>query len=365
MKKTALLLAFFITAVSSQAQTQGPIGHWDFNGNANDISGNNMNGTVVGASLTTGYSGTPNTAYKFKGETVPGYTDHINIAYNAITDGPYYSICALVKADSFNSKNCQNSIIFWRGPEFQSNYYTLFISDGASNSCGVYDPAKVGFLSGHRDIDNYIPNSGRGPQGNYVQKDQWYCVVHTYDGSHITTYVDGALYHQMTFSQDPQPGNTPIRIGASLISNIGGDWKAYPFYGTIDDMKLYDRALTANEASAYCTAVKGGGDPQDPPVDPQDPPVVDPEFPAGVKDVNNTQSLNIYPNPANDHIQVSFTDKAVSGSIKLLNSIGQVITTKAITGNDTHIDMSSYASGMYMIKVESTGINTTRRFVKQ
>ncbi|WP_395655413.1 hypothetical protein [Flavobacterium sp.] len=39
--------------VPSNVPTNGLVGYWPFNGNANDVSGNNLNGTVTGASLTT------------------------------------------------------------------------------------------------------------------------------------------------------------------------------------------------------------------------------------------------------------------------------------------------------------------------
>jgi ribulose kinase len=39
--------------VPSNVPTNGLVGYWPFNGNSNDVSGNNLNGTVTGASLTT------------------------------------------------------------------------------------------------------------------------------------------------------------------------------------------------------------------------------------------------------------------------------------------------------------------------
>ena len=47
--------------------TDGLVGWWPFNGNANDESGNGNNGTVNGASLTTDRNGSLNSAYSFNG----------------------------------------------------------------------------------------------------------------------------------------------------------------------------------------------------------------------------------------------------------------------------------------------------------
>src|SRR5207253_7904967 len=57
---------------------------YPFSGNANDQSGNNMNGTVNGAVLTTDRFGAANSAYSFSGNTgttnilVPGFSQMLN-----------------------------------------------------------------------------------------------------------------------------------------------------------------------------------------------------------------------------------------------------------------------------------------------
>jgi len=78
MKKTLLLLnisLFFIGVSAALSQvpnyvpTNGLVGWWPFNGNANDASGNGYNGTVNGATLTTDRFGVANKAYSFNGST--------------------------------------------------------------------------------------------------------------------------------------------------------------------------------------------------------------------------------------------------------------------------------------------------------
>jgi hypothetical protein len=77
MKKTILFLAlgFLLTTqtlfaqVPSYVPTNGLVGYWPFNGNANDESGNGNNGVVNGASLTTDRFGNANSAYSFNGSS--------------------------------------------------------------------------------------------------------------------------------------------------------------------------------------------------------------------------------------------------------------------------------------------------------
>jgi hypothetical protein len=77
--------------VPNNVPTNGLIGYWPFSGNANDSSGNNYNGTVNGATLTTDQNGNVNSAYSFD-----GVNDFISLAsYN------------------FFSGNSTRSISFW------------------------------------------------------------------------------------------------------------------------------------------------------------------------------------------------------------------------------------------------------------
>ena len=53
--------------VPSYVPTDGLVGYWPFNGNANDETGNGNNGTVNGATLIKDRFGNDNSAYEFDG----------------------------------------------------------------------------------------------------------------------------------------------------------------------------------------------------------------------------------------------------------------------------------------------------------
>lgn len=69
MKKLVLLIFLIPVITFSQSTTQGLVGHWKFNGNANDDSGNSSNGIVNGPVLTEDRHGALNKAYLFNGTT--------------------------------------------------------------------------------------------------------------------------------------------------------------------------------------------------------------------------------------------------------------------------------------------------------
>ena len=63
----AIIIIVFSNTLLSQIPTNGLVGYWPFSGNANDSSGNNLNGTVNGAILTEDRFGNPSSAYSFDG----------------------------------------------------------------------------------------------------------------------------------------------------------------------------------------------------------------------------------------------------------------------------------------------------------
>jgi hypothetical protein len=115
MKKKILLLmavatlgftAATMAQVPNYVPTNGLVGYWPFNGNANDESGNGNNGTVNGATLTTDRNGLLNSSYQFSGNqkiTVP----HSNSL--AFLGPAKMSVSYWFKADAYSSSQGQLS----------------------------------------------------------------------------------------------------------------------------------------------------------------------------------------------------------------------------------------------------------------
>lgn len=76
-----------------------------------------------------------------------------------------------------------------------------------------------------------------------VDDGEWHHVVGTYDGDAVKVYVDGVLED----TNSSPSGNLPTGIGPL---RIGADYQAVPagfFLGSIDDVRLFGRALSATE----------------------------------------------------------------------------------------------------------------------
>jgi hypothetical protein len=99
-------------------------------------------------------------------------------------------------------------------------------------------------------------NNGRGrPSGHvYTDKDnqlaapaalavnQWSHVASTWDGTTTRLYVNGSLVASAPLSGTMRTSGNPLRIGGNMVWN---EW----FKGALDEVRVYNRALSAAEVA--------------------------------------------------------------------------------------------------------------------
>lgn len=249
---TARLLFLFtgiglLFCASVEAQlTNGLIGHWNFNGNTNDISGNSLNGTATNVTFTTGKQGVANTAANFNGNS------YILVPYNSVMNLNQFTICALVQVKGYYSGACQTNYILTRGVEKASGHYALFLSDNAFDnaSCTAFDTSKHVFYSHMRNKTNFVSHS-LWQYTPTIVSNTWYCVVSTYDGTYNKIYVDGVLKASVQLPSGPLGTS---QEGMTLGATRFGNYQSFPYWftGNIDDLRLYNRALTQLEVDSFC-----------------------------------------------------------------------------------------------------------------
>ncbi len=88
--------------------------------------------------------------------------------------------------------------------------------------------------------------------------------------------------------------------------------------------------------------------------------VIDPTLPVNVNNASQDNHVSLYPNPANDQLIVSTT---AAETIEITDATGRVVYSGTATGNNTTIDVSSFAPGMYFVNVYSAGAKSTERLV--
>lgn len=216
----ALTTQTLFAQVPSYVPTNGLVGYWPFNGNANDISGNGNNGTNNGATLTTDRNGDANSAYYFTGS---GCNTRIDAQVNtsSIQTGLTISIWILKVGDG-----CLGPRILEFWPEDNPNGQGM---------------AQWGWENGNNSL--YIGSTTSGGcyttvpvNGNNI----WYNIVYTNDGTTGKFYKDGML-----ISSIPSNGNPTLAGNAAFGRMNHGGFDA--FNGKLDDIGVWNRALTQQE----------------------------------------------------------------------------------------------------------------------
>jgi hypothetical protein len=216
--------------VPAYVPTDGLVGWWPFNGNANDESGNGNDGVVNGATLTSDRDGVENAAYNFDGLDDFIAVNSLNSSqYAPVTyslwfwanqlvtvDLPLGNQVSLIGRDLAGTFN-QGDVGFWHHPS-QSITQKLHYYTGASGQ-----------------LFDFSPSLGR-----------WYHLSLVYSSNYIiTAYIDGQLIESYSFDGSGLTANIPFRFGAG--TNFDGVSTRYNWNGYIDDIAIYNRALTEQE----------------------------------------------------------------------------------------------------------------------
>jgi hypothetical protein len=326
MKKMNVTLMLLLLAVISFAQvpsyvpTNGLVGWWPFNGNANDESGNGNNGTVNGATLTADRFGNAGKAYSFD-----GVNDFIEILHNNIFNLP--------DSMSFN---------FWINSNDVNAHQSIInkASAGISNSWiiqlspGINDLKKIWLNCGGLSTITQLSNP------TVSQNNIWYNIIVTYDRQNVKFYINGVLDNMYSLNS-PTPANTQnIKIGG-LTGEI--------FNGEIDDIGIWNRALDSTEVAALynaniCYQL----------VTVTDTLLINTGSITGFNPLSYENTIKIWPNPSNSQITIDAGDlNLMNGySIRIVNALGQQMFQTALTQQQYVVNLATWTGpGLYYVNI--------------
>ena len=212
----------------------GLVLYYPFDGNAKDVSGNGNDGQVNGATLTEDRFCNANRAYRFD-----GIDDSISFDASKVPAGTSSrTISAWIKAESFPAEvipgiGSRATVIGWGADDWQKLSEMQIVNGRLQFHC--YD-------TWGRDLTSDA----------VLELDQWYHLVIAYEaGGAVFLYVNG-----VEDKSGPGSIDTPVavgRIGAYPDPQTHGFDGSY-FHGTIDDVSVYDRVLSAAEVRALYTS---------------------------------------------------------------------------------------------------------------
>ena len=73
----------------------------------------------------------------------------------------------------------------------------------------------------------------------------------------------------------------------------------------------------------------------------------------------------IFPNPANDRINIDIPGVTMGSRLEVVNAQGQILLTRRITGSKTRIDISNLPAGVYIVRLMGDKTARVGKFVKQ
>lgn len=244
---TLSLTTATMAQVPNYVPSNGLVGWWPFNGNANDESVNGLNGTVTNATLTTDRFGNTNSAYSFNGTnsfiSVPDNNslDLTNqYTLSCWINIPDYSVNPSLPDGSGNTDG-QRTIFGKPGNSgWATGYNFTTVPTGLSTSIAS-TAAHMSCCPNEAVISNTSPNLNT-----------WYYLVAVYDGSTLSLYINGSLDNSIQTAFTLDNSAEPLYIGKEF-TNVNNNWYRW-FKGKIDDIGIWNRALAQHEVTALYNA---------------------------------------------------------------------------------------------------------------
>ena len=304
---------FSIEATNSEGTTFGSgsfqtlaapqlIANYTFDNTLNDVNGTNA------------FASQPGMTYG---------TDRLNIANKALFINGTGTTVSLTNLPVGNSSR---TFSFWIKPT-QFNGANRIFSYGSPSETAAY-----GASFDATSVYNFIWEN----DVIYLQSTSlnvWKHIVCTFEQSTNTAslYIDGVLRASNVFSLSTT--NNGILYLGSLFGETGSRYIGY-----VDDLQIYNYALSnAEVTNLYTNNTLSSSD-----------------F------TENNIEVSLYPNPANDILNIEMTSDVKS--IEIYNIQGQ----KVLSSNQKQINVSNLASGIYMIRIQDVdNAIATKKIVKQ
>lgn len=316
-----ILLSNLSAQVPGYVPSDGLVGWWPFNDNANDESGGGLNGIVNNAVSVSDRLGNLNSAYLFNGTDA-----HI------IVDDP--------NNGALDLQGLSFTISAWLTTS-QTALASLVTKQNAAipNESGDYNLDMEGLGRARMAMGYGVGQGDARVSSTSINDAQWHHVVAVYSPVAIELYIDGVLSTEgpSTISAPTSLSNSvqPLLFGMAVPNTT-------PFNGTLDDIGFWNRALTTDEVAGLYT---GSG--------------------VGVAETLPTASeLLVFPNPGNGKFTL---EHSLSGLVfvRVFDVTGRLAYNAMFQANGNRsqqsLDLVGLVKGSYTLQAQSNAGAVTQK----
>jgi hypothetical protein len=316
--RLSLIITFFtsVSVVFSQIPIENLVAYFPLDMSAEDATDNGNHGIIFGnISSTSNRFGEKNKALIFDGET-----SYIDIPSNELLN-----------------ISQEISISVWINP---SSITDQFFTGLVNKWLDTPGPGGIGYYLGINPSGFEVRwNTGSvNTDGGIIPIDTWTNIIVTYNSDHLNIYRNCVLEASVPAVDTIQNTDSPLRLGFQSHILPGGSTGI--FDGIMDEVLIYDRALSVLEVEQICSF-----------------------NPTNEEELNAPRELVVFPNPFNEVINWNDSDLDIK-SIEILNVKGEIILKDA---SITHsfIQTTNLPSGIYVIKMYTeNGIHLSRKVIK-
>lgn len=304
----SLLIIFLGNSFLSKAQApnyvpkNGLLGWYPLNGNANNEQGAMPNAKMVNVTPITGHNNEANGALSFNG---------IN------------SLCTIDSGSSYLTNKTELTMSVWA---YSLGRDTNIVKTPFGAICGIRNNVDANFYILHGSTFSEYRYTGiNGLQytaSGSVAQNAWKHYLFVKKAETIEIYENGIL-NLFNFST-----TSPITI-QNLPFNIGAlsfNTDSFYYHGYIDDLGVWDRALTPLEVHGLFKQTVG--------------------LPNSQK---NNLDIQFYPNPAKEKIFYNNLEILKNLGYEIIDLNGRVVKKGFFDSSEGEIEISNLAKGMYLI----------------
>lgn len=292
-----------------------------FKGNANDFSGNNRHGVATSVTLTTDRYGAAGNAYQFDRNN----DSHIAVnSFSNIAPTNELTIAMWAKSD-ITTSNC----LFIIDPDVANDRCVGCAQYlNGSSTMMVWDYGDIAGTG--RIVVQNIPTD--------ITNWHHYVYVISQSGNIKKTYLDGTMNYSGPYTMSVANKNKPFFIGGGYSNGSSGKimWS-----GKIDDVCIFNRALTQAEVTALytATALCSVSTPTTSTVT------------VSVAEQNMVEEISVYPTISDGIFHLTTPDR--HADLEVLTMEGKMILSQTLRQETQTIDLSDVPSGIYLLKIKT------------